>query len=152
MKHWAGSAAIESSSISKRGFGPVLLHFIWILKQGDFRVSAPENAALPALIKPRHIVLSPTFHALRSPLNVAGWHVWGERRARAERGKAPTAMNKGGRWVLEKEAWRREEEEEEEWTDKKRDWFEARGERSLEEPWEVLLNCQIATSCKLFTV
>lgn len=65
---WVGSAASESSSISNRGSGPVLLHFIWILKQGDFQVSAPENRALQTHIKPRHIVLNPTFHALLSPL------------------------------------------------------------------------------------
>lgn len=36
--------------------------------------------------------------------------------------------------------------------DKKRLIGGERRERGLDEPWEVLLNCQIATSCELFNV
>ena len=57
-------------------------------------------------------------------------------------------MNKGGRWELEREAGREEECE----RYKETDWRRDERERRLDEPWEVLLNCQIATSCELFNV
>lgn len=62
------SFALENSS--KEGFAPVLLHFIKAFKQGDFQVSAAENAALEAHIKSTHIICTPTFHALQSPFSV----------------------------------------------------------------------------------
>lgn len=113
------NTALLSTSIYKKSFGPVLLYFSWRLQQGDFQLSAPENAALVVHTKQRHVIEDPTFHAPQSPLNSVCWHVLGEEEghasSRAERGKAPTAMNKRGRWELEREAGR-------EAKDKKTDW------------------------------
>lgn len=98
-----------SLTITKTGFGPVLLRFIRILQQGDFRVSAAENAALLVNRKPRHVAENPTFHLLQSPLNAVCWQAQreegGRASSRAERGKAPTAMNKAERGELGR-GWR----------------------------------------------
>lgn len=57
----------------------------------------------------------------------------------------PWAREGDGNW-REKRGERRSEK------DKKRLIGGERRERRLDEPWEVLLNCQIATSCELFNV
>lgn len=58
----------------------------------------------------------------------------------------PQAREGDGNWT-EKQGKRRRSEK-----DKKRLIGSERRERKLDEPWEVLLNCQIATSCELFSV
>lgn len=59
----------------------------------------------------------------------------------------PWTREGDGNW-REKQGERRRRSEK----DKKRLIGGERRERMLDEPWEVLLNCQIATSCELFNV
>ena len=60
-----------------------------------------------------------------------------------EQGREMRSREKQGEWTRRR---RRRER------DKRRLIGGERRERRLDEPWEVLLNCQIATSCELFSV